>query len=301
MRKPLIVTTLIAALALAGAVWCAEGAPQHRKPTETAPSGQEPAQPRQPPQATPRDGQKPSPDAPRTGQAVPRPPDTRHEPDRPRRGPGRGPVIVPYPGWPWWAYPYPYDYPPTRWGVYADWERTSVRLDVSPNDAQVYVDRYYAGVVDDFDGIFQRLTLRPGPHLIEIRRTGFRTLVTEVSLYPGQSITYRRTMEPLWDAESQASPAEPGFEEGAAPPAPLDSDVPPGRVRFDVTPKDAAILADGFYAGIVDDFNDTQQLLLGPGRHHLSIRLEGYTSLEVDVDVDSGKTMTYRASLKKLD
>jgi hypothetical protein len=211
-------------------------------------------------------------------------------------------VITPYPGWPWWTYPYPYSYPPPRpWRVYADWEGASVRLDVSPNDAGVYVDRFYAGVVDDFDGIFQRLTLRPGPHLIEIRKAGFRTLVAEVSLYPGQSITYRRTMEPLAEAESRSSPSAPGFEEGAAIPAPPDSDVPPGQVRFDVSPKDAAIYADGFYAGIVEDFNGSQHLLLAPGRHHLSIRLDGYESIDVDLSIDTGRTVTYRASLKKLD
>ncbi len=300
MRKPLIVTTLVAVLAVAGTVWLAEGGSQHRKPGESAPSGQQPAQPRQPPQATPRDGQRPSPDGQRTGQAVPRPPDTRHEPDHPPRGPERGPLIVPYPGWPWWTYPY--DYPAAMpWRVYADWERASVRVDVSPNDAQVYVDRYYVGVVDDFDGLFQRLTLRPGPHLIEIRKTGFRTLVAEVRLYPGESITYRRTMDPAAAIEIQAPESQPGFEEGAATPAPLDGDIPPGHLRFDVTPKDAAIYADGFYAGIVDDFNGSQHLQLAPGRHHLTIRLDGFESVDVDLTIDSRQATTYRASLKRLD
>lgn len=297
MRKTFIATTLVAAFAVAGTMWYAEGA-QHRKPNEPA-TGQQPAKPRQPPQATPRDGQKPAPDSPPSNQAVPRPPDARHDPDRPRRGPERGPVVVPYPGWPWWGYPYPYGYPPTPWRVYADWETTSVRLDVSPNDAQVYVDSYYAGVVDDFDGIFQHLRLRPGPHLIEIRKTGYRALAVEVNLYTGQSTTYRRTMEPASGAEDNiAPPVAPGFEEGALPPSPADISAPPGDVRFDVTPKDAAIYADGFYVGIVDDFNGSQHLLLAPGRHHVSIRLDGYEPIDVDVSIDAGQTMTYRASLK---
>jgi hypothetical protein len=183
--------------------------------------------------------------------------------------------------------------------VYADWERASIRLDVSPNDAQVYVDSYFAGVVDDFDGVFQHLILRPGPHLIEMRKNGFTTLVVEVSLYPGQSVTYRRTMEPSAEPESPP-PFAPEFEEGAVTPAP-DSNAVPGDVRFDVTPKDAAIYADGFYAGIVDDFNGSQHLVLAPGRHHLSIRLAGYESVDVEVSIDTGRTVTYRASLKKLD
>jgi hypothetical protein len=284
MRKPFIATTLVATLAVAGAGWYSEGGAQHRKPNEPSQAERQPAQPRQPPQGS---------------QAVPRQPDSRREPDRPRRGPERGPVIV-YPGWPWWGYPYPYGYP-TPWRVYADWETVSVRLQVSPKESEVYVDGYYAGVVDEFDGIFQRLTLRPGPHLIEIRKSGYRPLAIEVSLYPGQSITYRRAMEPSSEAESHVFPPAPAFEEGAVAPAPGDINAPPGDVRFEVTPQDAAIYADGFYAGIVDDFNGSQHLRLAPGRHHLSIRLDGYESVDVDVTIDTGRTMTYRASLKKLD
>jgi hypothetical protein len=300
MRKTFIAITLVAAFVAAGTVWYAEAGTQHRKPDEPT-TGQQPAQPRRPPQATPRDGQKPEPDS-RENQAVPRPPDARRDPDRPRRGPERGPVVVPYPGWPWWGYPDPYGYPPTPWRVYADWGTTRVRLDVSPQDAQVYVDGYYAGVVDDFDGIFQRLTLRPVPHLLEIRKTGYRALAVEVNLYPGQSITYRRTMEPASETDSGApSAVAPGFEEGAAvPPSTADISAPPGDVRFDVTPKDAAIYADGFYVGIVDDFNGSQHLLLAPGRHHVSIRFDGYESVDVDLSIDAGRTVTYRSSLKKL-
>jgi hypothetical protein len=288
-----------AAFATPATVWYADGDAQHRKPSEPA-TTQQPAQPRQPPQATPRNGQKPQPDLP-SNQAVPRPPDARRDPGGTRRGPARGPVVVPYPGWPWWGYPYAYGYPPAPWRLYADWETTNVRLDVSPKDAQVYVDGYYAGVVDDFDGIFQHLTLRPGPHLIEMRKAGYRPLAVELDLYWGQSVTYRRTMEPASETDSAAPFAgAPGFEEGAVPPSPADLNAPPGDVRFDVTPKDAAVYADGFYAGIVDDFNGPQHLRLAPGRHHVSIRLDGYESIDVDLSIDADQTVIYRTSLKKL-
>jgi hypothetical protein len=302
MKKAFISIAIVfaAAFATAGTMRYADGDAQHRKPNEPA-TTQQPARPRQPPQATPRDGQKPpSSDSP-SNQAVPRPPDARRDPDGLRRGPARGPVVVQYPGWPWWGYPYPYGYPPAPWRFYADWETTSVWLDVSPKDAQVYVDGYYAGVVDDFDGIFQHLTLRAGPHLIEMRKTGYRPLAVEINLYWGQSVTYRRTMEPASEADSAvAFVGAPGFEEGAVPPSPADINAPPGDVRFDVTPKHAAVYADGFYVGIVDDFNGSQHLLLAPGQHHVSLRLDGYESVDVDLSIDAGHTMTYRTSLKKM-
>lgn len=51
----------------------------------------------------------------------------------------------------------------------------SLRLIVKPEETRVYVDGYYAGIVDDFDGIFQRLNLQPGRHELALKLDGFRT------------------------------------------------------------------------------------------------------------------------------
>lgn len=63
-----------------------------------------------------------------------------------------------------------------------------VRLKVSPRHAAVYVDGYYAGIVDDFDGFFQRLTLEVGPHEIEIEAPGFEPLVYDVYVDPSRTV-----------------------------------------------------------------------------------------------------------------
>ena len=59
-----------------------------------------------------------------------------------------------------------------------------------PRDAAVYVDGYYAGIVDDFDGVFQRLTLEVGPHRIELERARapIRSFSTSTSTRPERSI-----------------------------------------------------------------------------------------------------------------
>ena len=54
----------------------------------------------------------------------------------------------------------------------------------------MYVDGYYAGVVDDFDGVFQRLHLRAGPHHIEVRADGYEPLSLDVRLEPDQTTKY---------------------------------------------------------------------------------------------------------------
>jgi hypothetical protein len=65
-----------------------------------------------------------------------------------------------------------------------------VRLKVKPTAAEVFVDGYYAGIVDEFDGIFQRLHIEPGPHRIEVREEGFEPLTFEVFIQPDKTITY---------------------------------------------------------------------------------------------------------------
>ena len=52
------------------------------------------------------------------------------------------------------------------------WSIGGVRLKVKPKDAEVYVDGYYAGIVDDFDGMWQQLRLDDGGYHIEIRKPG---------------------------------------------------------------------------------------------------------------------------------
>ena len=292
MKRLIIAASLVAAVAAASAFAVHEaGDAQHRDPSPP-PAAQTPQPPSAPVQPATRDGHRVPSSAPKTGQAVPRSPEARNEPDRQPRPP-RGSVVIPYPVGPWW-----YPYPPYRgWRVYADWESAGIRIDVTPNDAQVYVDRYYAGVVDDYDGIFQRLTVRPGPHLLDIRKPGYRSLVFEVNLVPGESITYRRTMEPSTDdRETGTVPTSPGFDEGAAPPVASGRS---GDVKFDVTPDDAEIYVDGFYAGIVDDFDGTQHLQLSPGTHRLSIERTGYEKIDVDILIASERTLTYRAQLKR--
>jgi hypothetical protein len=66
-----------------------------------------------------------------------------------------------------------------------------VRLMVQPRDAEVYVDGYYAGLVDDFDGVFQRLTLEVGPHQIELDARGLEPQFYDVYVDPAQTTTIR--------------------------------------------------------------------------------------------------------------
>ena len=66
----------------------------------------------------------------------------------------------------------------------------SLRIVDAPRYAPVFVDGYYAGEVDDYDGIFQRLNLEPGRHLVEIDvYPGAPPLEYDVFVEPGRTVT----------------------------------------------------------------------------------------------------------------
>jgi hypothetical protein len=87
-----------------------------------------------------------------------------------------------------------YGSPGYNYGYYAidpGFAYGSLRIVDAPRYAQVFVDGYYAGEVDDYDGIFQRLNLEPGPHRIEIViDESAPPLEFDVHIVPGETVTY---------------------------------------------------------------------------------------------------------------
>ena len=80
---------------------------------------------------------------------------------------------------------------------YGGYDIGRVKLKVKPRDAEVYVDGYFAGHVDDFDGVLQALKLDSGAYTIEVRKPGFETLRFDVRVQPDRSITFRGEMKPV--------------------------------------------------------------------------------------------------------
>lgn len=70
-----------------------------------------------------------------------------------------------------------------------------LRLSVTPLLAQVFVDSYYVGTVEDVNA--QRvLQLEAGPHRIEIRAPQYQTVTVDVRILPYETVTYRAALEP---------------------------------------------------------------------------------------------------------
>jgi len=67
----------------------------------------------------------------------------------------------------------------------------SLRLKIKPREAKVLIDGYFVGVVDSFDGLFQKLGIDGGAHRVEIRADGYEPLQFEVLITPGETVTYK--------------------------------------------------------------------------------------------------------------
>lgn len=72
-----------------------------------------------------------------------------------------------------------------------------VSFDITPRNAQVYVNGSFAGIVEDYDAASEPLLLAPGDHYLEIRLAGYRTASIDVTVVPGEVTPYQGTLERL--------------------------------------------------------------------------------------------------------
>jgi hypothetical protein len=115
---------------------------------------------------------------------------------RPRVSIGFGIFVgVPF-GYPSWYDPYrgygaPYVGPRlARYG--------GISFDIQPYDAEIYVDGYRVGCVEEYSPYEGPLTLAAGRHWIELRAPGYRRLSFEITVVPGQVIPYRGSLPYGW-------------------------------------------------------------------------------------------------------
>jgi PEGA domain len=156
--------------------------------------------------------------------------------------------------WGGWG-PYPYGYP-YYYGQYYYDDTGAARLQVSPRNAQVYVDGYFAGVVDNFDGTLQRLNVESGEHELQFHLEGYRPYSLKVLFVRGRTLKITHAMEPLGPGEPQPTPPKPDpstrpqQQYGAG----RSAQMPPGRqgrpsdfgsLLLRVRPSDATVMVDG--------------------------------------------------------
>ncbi len=189
---------------------------------------------------------------------------------------------------------------------------SSIRLDVEPRDAEVFVDGYAAGTVDDFDGIFQRLYVRPGGHEITIYLKGYRTIREQRYFRPGSNEKLRATMETLAAGETAEAPPQPStapVDRQAGPPprryepsdraperAPETAPARFGTLALRVLPGDAELIVDG-EKWTTPAGEDRTAIRLPEGRHRIEIQKDGYAKYVEEILIRRDQTLSLNVSL----
>jgi hypothetical protein len=216
------------------------------------------------------------------------------------------PVFGPYPWWPRTAYPY--------WYVPVYDHRADIRLHVEPNaaeEAAVYVDGFYAGIVDDFNGVFQSLPLAPGAHRIALYLEGYRTVHRNVYLRPGSTFHLRETMLRLPAGETSerpdvALPVPPppagSYRTPVTPPRATPSATPArttaagyGTLDLFVQPANAEVTIDGQRWLSTEEGHFAVQVPCGT--HHVEARKEGHRTFAMDLEIREGEDRLLNVSL----
>ena len=228
-----------------------------------------------------------------------------------------------YWGAPYYPYGYYFDYGPGG---------ASLKVEVKPKTAEVYVDGHLAGIVDQFDGTFQSLSVEPGGHEVTVYQEGFRSIRQQLYLGAGSTVRMKGVLEPLppgepnelrpqpaavqYESQVQMEPQyrspEPQYRapdpqgppparqapEAYPPPPPPPADGKFGQVAIRVQPADATVTIDGepwtSPAGA-----ERLVVHLAPGTHRVEIKKDGYDAFVTAVEIRRGETAVLNVSLAR--
>jgi hypothetical protein len=218
----------------------------------------------------------------------------------------------------WWYPPYGYGYPYYYGAIGAN-----IRIQVQPKSAEVYVDGHLAGIVDQFDGMFQNLVVEPGAREIAIYLEGYKSIVQRMYLSIGSGYKIKGAMEKLEPGEPneprpapapEPLPAQGQYQEPqpaarpAGPPAyapaveaspPVNADSRFGQVAIRVQPADAEVAIDG-EPWKAPQGAERLVVHLAAGTHRVEIRKEGFDPFVTAVDIRKGEVTVLNVSLAKL-
>lgn len=185
----------------------------------------------------------------------------------------------------------------------------ALRVIVEPNKTRVFVDGYYAGVADDFDGLLQRLYLPTGRHDISLKLDGYRTQHFRVYVPYDQTVKIHHDMvegdgeatsdhyagmvdvddrrsrdhdDVDWDDDRDRRDRDDDGRDG-------------GVVRLDISPRDATVYVDGEFHGSAGE-----RLRLPAGRHRIEVVRPGYRTVEREIEVRRGRSNEVRIEMERM-
>jgi len=212
----------------------------------------------------------------------------------------------PYGFYPYGGYPFNYEY------FIAQENMGAVRIMAKPRQAEVYVDGYYVGLVDDYDGTYQKLRLPPGEHELALYLDGYRSVRQKLYFTPGATLKVQYVLEPLGPGQAPEPRPEPRPEAAAAQPpaggerAPAPAPRPGepltrapsafGALSIRVQPPDAEILIDDD-AWLMPLDEERLVVQVTEGVHTVVVRKAGYETYSTEVEVRRGEVAPLNVSI----
>lgn len=199
---------------------------------------------------------------------------------------------------------------------------STVRVKVSPKDADVFVNGTLVGKARRYDGWPSQLYLEPGTHELIFYRDGMETERREievkfntsqkirVEMRPGEAVPANKISKALKKKESEREqlyrryskdrdksldPPRPRRESAAPEPQQgdrgFDMRSEGGALRLMVSPDDAVIYIDGRFLSTAADLKrGGGQVMLDPGEHEVEIFIPGESPRKHTVTIEPDKT-----------
>jgi hypothetical protein len=107
----------------------------------------------------------------------------------------------------------------------ADADLATVRINVNPSRAAVFVDERFVGHVGEFGGVGKSMLVVPGAHRIRIALPGYETFETDINPRPAQKVEVKTDLvksaepvaEPLMKGQAGAPPSSSGRDPASPP------------------------------------------------------------------------------------
>ncbi len=111
----------------------------------------------------------------------------------------------------------------------------TVKIEVNPNRAAVFVDGQFVGHVGEFEGAGRGMLVAPGAHKIRVALPGYQTFETEINALANQKVEVKTDLvksnsvveDPMLNPAGSDHAAPPPPPDRAAPPPPPDRATPP--------------------------------------------------------------------------
>lgn len=175
--------------------------------------------------------------------------------------------------------------------------RKTVKVNVKPSQARVFLDGKYIGISDDWDdfGGGALVTFSEGRHRFRFTHPGMKDLLIDVT-FGAKGADDKIELDQKMEKGESGAPAGP---EGKISSPDYKTS---GAVRFEVKPPDATVSIDGRSMGPASQYKDKEVKLHEPAVHDVVLSAPGYKSkhLRVIASASTDKNLaTVKESLKK--